>query len=484
MAIDTKTPDSDGWWLQRLYDQLRVQEKECEANDARYRGEPPLPERTENERDVVRLFEKLSRRNMERLIVNAVLSRMSIVGIRTAVDDDEGGDADGFRTWKQLRGKLWTIEVLRYALSMGLGYVIVGRDDDGNVLVTAEDPRQVTAITDPANPYKVLASLKLYHDDVADQDVAYLYLPGRVMVATRQRKAVAGAGLRFNARYWDWDVDYYDEQAKQLIEGLSPGDIDALQLLDDNGEVTGGLVPVVELANERRDAQFGPFKDHIDGIRKQVLDRMTIATIQAFRQRAFKGLPKYDEQGNEIDYEGMFESAPGAVWDLPATAEIWESGQVDMTGILAAIRDDVKDLYAQSGTPGYLASPDAANASAESASLQREMNIFNVRTAQDRFEPALERVAELIFRYLEDDTRSDVTHIEVIWAPVELLSISEKGSAVAQTRGVVPIYMQLTDIMGYTPSQADRAMTLLQDDLVLAQQYAAAAAPPPANAGG
>jgi hypothetical protein len=87
---------------------------------------------------------------------------------------------------------------------MGLAYVIVGRDPDGEVLVTAEDPRFVTAITDPANPYKVLAALKLFHDDVADQDVAYLYLPGRVMAATRPRKAAAGAGITFNPRYWDW----------------------------------------------------------------------------------------------------------------------------------------------------------------------------------------------------------------------------------------------------------------------------------------
>jgi hypothetical protein len=49
---------------------------------------------------------------------------------------------------------------------------------------------------------------------------------------------------------------------------------------------------------------------------------MTIATIQAFKQRAFKGLPKVDEQGNEIDYEGMFVSAPGAVWDLPARRDL------------------------------------------------------------------------------------------------------------------------------------------------------------------
>jgi hypothetical protein len=474
VPIDTKTPESDGWWLQRCYDQLRTQQDQCEDRDRRFRGEPELSERTPNEREVMRLFEKLGRRNFERIIVNAILSRLGVVGIRTAVDDDEGGDAEAFRIWKKLRGKLWTADAFRMKLSMGLAYVIVGRDEDGQPLVTAEDPRFVTAITDPANPYNVLAALKLFHDDVADQDVAYLYLPGRVMVATRPRKAVAGAGIKFNARYWEWSVDVEDVESGQLIAGLSPGSIDALNVLDENGEVIGQRVPVVEFANDGRDAQFAPFLDHIDGIRKQVLDRMTIATIQAFKQRAFKGLPKVDEQGNEINYEGMFESAPGAVWDLPEATEIWESGQVDMTGILAAIRDDVKDLYALSGTPGYLASPDAANASAESASLQREMNIFNVRSSQNRDEPALERVAELIFLYLSDAKRAQVDKLEVIWAPVELLSIAEKGSAVAQTKGVVPRYLQLTDIMGYTPAQADRAMTLLTDDLVLDQQFAIA----------
>jgi hypothetical protein len=35
---------------------------------------------------------------------------------------------------------------------MRKGYVVVGKDDKGKLLVTAEDPRQMTAITDPADP--------------------------------------------------------------------------------------------------------------------------------------------------------------------------------------------------------------------------------------------------------------------------------------------------------------------------------------------
>lgn len=481
MPIDTKTPGSDGWWLQRLYGQLRVQEKQCEAYHARYRGEAPLPLRTDNEQQVVQLFEKLSRRNFERLIVNAILMRLGVVGIRTAVDDDEGGDADGFRKWKKLRGKLWTADALLSMLSMGLGYVIVGRDpDDGELIVTAEDPRQVTAIADPANPYKVRAALKLFHDDVEDFDVAYLYLPGRVRVATYPRKArPGGAGVKFNPRAWDWHDDEYD--GDQLISRGLSGIVNELAVQNADGTI-GGLLPVVELATADRKAQFDPFIDHIDGIRKQILDRMTIATVQAFKQRAFKGLPKEDEDGNEIDYEGMFEAAPGAVWDLPESVEIWESGQADFSGIEAGIRNDIKDLYATAGTPGYLASPDAANASAEAASLQREMNVFNVHSIQDRAEPGLERVGELIFRYLGDEDRANLERIEIIWAQAELTSMSERANAIAQTKGVIPVRTQLTDIWGFTPAQADRAMTDLQDDQVLAAQFAAAQAAAQASA--
>jgi hypothetical protein len=50
--------------------------------------------------------------------------------------------------------KLVVRETHKSMFSMRLGYVIVGKDADGKLLVTSEDPRQVTAITDPADPYR------------------------------------------------------------------------------------------------------------------------------------------------------------------------------------------------------------------------------------------------------------------------------------------------------------------------------------------
>ena len=49
-----------------------------------------------------------------------------------------------------------------------------------------------------------------------------------------------------------------------------------------------------------------------------MLQRMTIATIQAFKQRAFKGLPKTDpDTGEEIDYDSIFTADPGAGLEHP-----------------------------------------------------------------------------------------------------------------------------------------------------------------------
>jgi hypothetical protein len=53
--------------------------------------------------------------------------------------------------------------------------------------------------------------------------------------------------------------------------------------------------------------------------------------------------------------------------------------------------------------------------------------------------------------------------------------MTERSNAIAQTKGVIPRYQQLTEIWGMDPEQAKRAMSELTDDMILDQQYAAAA---------
>lgn len=459
--IDTTVPYSDGWWLQRLSNQLREQAVHCEELQQRYEGNSPLPFVSSLQQAAVRWFVEKSRTNFERLIVSSVLSRLRISGLRTSVDNDEGGDAEAFDQWKRARMKLVTLDAHKMMLAMSRSYIVVGKDSGGRPLATAEDPRFVTAITDPADPYHVLAALKLCHDDVNDRDEAYLYLPGRVAVATRDRKST---GLRnsvgFSAVSFAWDeersVDIPELQAKGATE-----DLPALP----------ALAPIAPFFNEDGMAEFEPFLNVIDRINQQILQRMTIATVQAFKQRAFKGLPTSDPKtGAKIDWNDILVADPGSVWNIPASIEIWESGQVDFSGILLAIRDDVKDLAATSGTPLYSVTPDVANGSAEGASLQREMNVFKVESRMDRTEPSHELASELLFRMAGDERRADPGAVQIIWAPVQRYSLAERASAISLTKGVIPRYQQLTEIWGMDPSQADRAMSELTDDMVFAQQ--------------
>jgi hypothetical protein len=51
-------------------------------------------------------------------------------------------------------------------------------------------------------------------------------------------------------------------------------------------------------------------------------------------------------------------------------------GQVDLGPVRQAIRDDVQDLAAVTRTPLFYLTPDAANGSAEGASLAREGLVF------------------------------------------------------------------------------------------------------------
>jgi hypothetical protein len=218
VPISTEVPYSDGWWLQQLYHQLRNQADHAEEMHKRFIGDPPMPAVNENQREATKWFIKKARTNFERLIVNAVLSRLRIRGIRTSVDPDEGGDADAFKEWKQARGVMWSREVAKFALSMGRGYVMVGKNPrTRKLLVTAEDPRKVTVMCDPADPLRPVAALKLTFDSVAKVDTAHLFLldegdtPAddkvRMRVATRDRAVSQPVlGFQFDAQAFDWNA--------------------------------------------------------------------------------------------------------------------------------------------------------------------------------------------------------------------------------------------------------------------------------------
>jgi len=464
VAIEVDEPLSDGWWIQRLSYRLVDQRKRAEALHERYEGKPPLPIVNDNMRKAVELFLRKAATNWERLIVGARLPRLQITGLRTPQETDPEGDQTAFARWTEAGMKLVVYDTHKNSFTMGSGYVIVGKDSDTDkLLVTAEDPRNTIVELDPATR-KVVAGLKMIHDTVNNQDLAYLYMPGRVRVAYVDNPALLFPAIQlpttppisqingssFVGSSWSWD----DSRS---------GDIPGMDK----------KVCIVPFDNEDGLAEFEPHIPLMDRIIQQILQRMTVITFQAFKQRAVKGLPKVDPStGRDIDYNDVFSAEPNAIWQVPAAAEFWESTNVDIRPILDAIRDDVKDLAAVSATPLYSITPDASNGSAEGASLQREMLTFSCEGHRDRFTPRWAEVAELIGQLSGDVDPAT----QPMWAPVERLSLAERASSASQLRQIVPVETIWTEVMQFPSSMVPALQTQRADDMVLQVQLAAAQA--------
>lgn len=453
MAIETKIPGTPGWWFGKLSMELDGRRRRLDRLEAYYRGECDLPESADGVEDAYRKFQRKARVNFAELVVEATRERMSPVGFRTGSEGDESSDREAWRIWQANSMDAASALVHRASLTMGDAYVIVGGVDEetGAPLITAEDPRQVVTAHDPLRRSKVVAALKVFHDDVAGLDRAFLYLPGLVYQAFKGATSTVEARPLVLSKGWTWAV--VDDESGEPVPERLPYDV----------------VPVVRFPN-RQDlygCTFGEFEgalDTLDRLNHLHLQLLVIATIQAFRQRAIKGMRTTDDQGRTItnpdgtpvDYNRLFRPGAGALWFIPENAEMWESQQTDLGGILTAIRHDVQDLAASTRTPLFYLTPDAANGSAEGASLARESLVFKVNDRLTQASEPWELVMHLAFLFSGrgELARSDM---EVLWAPPERFSLAERYDAASKAQSAgVPWRSVMADVLQFSPQQVDR----------------------------
>lgn len=458
MPIDTNTPT--GAAFEQLARELFKRRRRLDALYAYYCGEPPLPEGLSNLRDQAADFFRTSRTNFAELICEALRERMKPSGVRTGVDDDEAGDEVAWKLWLSCNLPVVSADVHQWMCALGEGYAIVSwSDSKQRPVVTAEDPRQVLTRHDPLTD-DVVDAIKLYRDEIAKLDIAYVYLPGAVRVATRSISNIIPTDTTFKASEWDWDED----RSADLPPGFD------------------SVIPVVRFRNRDGVGEFERHIDVLDRINRSLLRGLVVMTYQAFKQRAITGeLPELDEAGNAINYKELLKAGPDALWLLPPDAKIWESGQVDINPILNFAKNDVLFLAAVTRTPLTMFTPDAATQSAEGASLQREGLVFKAEDRMARVSGPWAEVLSLMLRFSGDVDRSEVEDIHLLWAPVERFSVGERANAIAQTTGVISKRQQLIEIWGMSPDQANRNLTELVDDQLLAIQTAQLAAPPPAQ---
>lgn len=421
-----------------------------------YFGRPPLPSVARNAREALREFHCHCRTNLAALIADAPADRQRVRGVRTSADSDSTGDRAAWELYRRMRMPLVAADALRLKYRFGESFILTGppQEDEPDVpVVTAEDPRYVVAESDPMRPWLLRAGAKIVRDEAAGLDLAYLYRRGRIDVAVhelpRRRGAVASsAPARFNGKDWEWAPE------------LAPS-------------VPAGLMPLVPFRNLDGLGEFEPHLDLLRRINFMILQRLTIAVLQAFRQRALKGAPDKDAKGQQIDYNDIFTADAGAIWLLPETAEMWESKEVDLSGVLESASSDIRQLAAVARTPMHTLMPSGENQSAEGAAYAREGLVFKVEDRNARDEHGLAQVMSNAYLWLGDEDRAKPAALSVIWAPPQRSSLAERASALAQaTTGEVPWRTRMIDIGEFDPADVDRMESEREDDALLAQRIA------------
>jgi hypothetical protein len=443
-------PGSPDWWVARLMPKLAAQAESAWRLDEVYRNEADLPLMCPQVRQAYQRLMSMARTNYAELIVEAVRERMNVVGFRTGANHDPTGDDAAWALWQANALDADSDLVHRAKLTMGDAFVCVGRDETG-VVITPEDPREVVVEMDPIRRRRVRVAMKVFHDDIAGVDALYLYRPGEVRRATRPAPMTAlydgnGPALE-NGGGWQWES----------VEKL-PGDV----------------VPVVPFMNRAdlygsTQGEFETHVGHLERINYVLLNRLEIATLQAFRQRALKGAPSEDEFGNPIDYDDIFAADPGAMWLLPETAELWESGQVDLTALLSSNKDDVEQLAAVTRTPMHYFAPASANQSAEGASLARESLMFKVRDQLRQTGESWESTMAIAFLFAGDAARASRADMEIIWADPERHSLAEAADAAtkALNGGGLTWRAVMERIWQLSPQEIDRMEVERMNDAML-----------------
>lgn len=462
MAIDVETRLSPGWWMDRLFKRLSDDERynRLQLLHDRYHGNPPLPEGAQAARELFQAFQRKARTNYAELSVAAVSERMKPVGFRTAIDSDETGDRDAIDIWNRARMDIVCSDVHDLMLNLGEAYVIVGFMDDRKQVpvVTAEDPRWMVGEPDPMNPYNLLAALKFMRDDIEGEDRAYLFLPGEVWVAKRDAPYSLVADpvgpMYWSPQSWSWAPER-------------------------SGRLGHSELPVIRFLNKDGQGEYEKHADILDRINYQTLNRLCIAALQAFKQRAIEtaseegALDDEDENGQEIDWSEVFTSDPAAIWMLPAGAKIWESSPADLRQILEVNKDDVMQFAACTRTPMYYLSPGGANQSADGAAMQRESLVFKVEDRITRASPQWAEVMALIFNVMGDADRADLSKLQTLWANPHRLSLSERADASTKATNDLPRRARLRIIWGLDPETVERVESEWEEEELAKAQRAA-----------
>lgn len=455
-ASEPGTPD---WWLLRLGKRLESDRARFDTLDQYWRGDHPLPFGNQKMREAFRRFQKQSKTNFMKLVAESVIERLKVVGFRTGADGNETLDKNAWDWWQANHLDADSGLVHRAAITMSRAYVIVGQDlhNEGQPLVTGEDPRQVIHESAPDNRRNRLSALKTWWDDTSKRHVAVLYLPDTIHYFRSSYTSNEPQPQTFNLPS-QWDIDDSESEVGYVRNPL-------------------GVVPVVPFLNcpDLFGATLGEFEDVTpiqDRINTEVLDRLVISAMQAYRQRWAIGVDLTDEDGNP---SGDFDPGADLLWSVPdENAKFGEFQPVDLTGILKAVEADVQHLAAITRTPPHYLLGAMINASGDALAAAETGLTSKVVERAIEFGESWELVYQLAGKVMGQDVPNDC---EVIWTNPQFRTLTEMAAANVQLMTAQVPWRTRMSLLDFTPAQIDRMESERASDALMAATLAPQ--PPP-----
>jgi hypothetical protein len=445
LLSQTTVAGSDDWWLMRLATEYGQRLPRLYMLRSYHEGENSLPDEWDaGMREAYRRFLHLSRLNMAELIVGARVDRMKPLGFRTAAPGDDTGDRLARAHWQRSQLDVGVQDFFTDAGIYGEAYLTVTGPQrptaDAQPLIVRSDGWSTITAQYSDRDWLAEAALNVGYDAVLGVEILTLFRPGYMRQAFRavRTPTIPTNGSRWlPGRGWSWATD-----------PIPLGYTDQVPVFAGRGR--GGK---------------GMFERHLDSLNRlsqRIRDQLTITAMQAFRQRALDGdLPEYypadhPRAGEKVNYDEIFKAGPAAMWRLPKDAKMWESAVTDITPVGTAIKDDVRHLAGVSRTALYILSPDAANGSAEGASLARESMVFSTEDWMGRMDRALHQALATCFLATGDSVRAQAGEIQTIWASPERASATERANAFSQVKGKLSTQMAQELVLQLTPDQIER----------------------------
>ena len=438
MLTDAETPGTDDWWLVRLGNQMGANFPRLKELDSYLDGSFVVPiEADPAAREAYLKFADRARLTIANTIVDQKVGRQNIRGFRTAAEDDVNGDREAARIMRLNHFFEQFKDLQRKKYTHGEAYLMVGLDELNEPFMTVMDQWNVAIERDPIRPWRARAALVASRDEILQLDMLTLLMPGYMRVAVKE---AAESTIPSDGTQWSPGVEW--EWAGQSPYGFTE------------------RLPLIPFANPEGVGEYERHLDSILRITEDILERLTITAMQAFRQRAMEtgeqALPEYwpddhpDTPGEKINYDEIYKAGPAALWLLPKGAKVWESTPIDMSNLTTPEKKDIEHLAGITATPMYSFASDV-NVAAEGSKLQRETIRTRILEGRQRDGESLSEAMSILFEAYRDATRADPTEIYTIWGQIEYVSkadVAEAARAAKQAglsqRGINEFIFEMT----------------------------------------